>query len=68
VKSLITDFDDLTNEEIRSRRDKIIESISQINKIYPGTDEKSFNKAQKNLQNYIFSDGESAQIMHIQDS
>ena len=45
-KSLLVDFDALTDEEIRSKRDTLIAEISRINKAYPGTDEKSFAKVQ----------------------
>lgn len=41
--------------------------ISRINKEYPGTDEKSFTKAQADIGNYEFADGEAAKILHIED-
>ena len=41
--------------------------ISRINKEYPGTDEKSFNKAQADIGNYEFTDGEAAKVLHIDD-
>lgn len=67
-KALITDFEDLTNEEIRVKRDSITQSVSRINKMYPGTDDKAFAEAQKRLPNYMFKDGESAKLLHICDN
>ena len=55
-KSLLIDFDELTNEEIREKRDDISMAVGRINKKYPGTDAKSFAMAQKNMPNYIFLD------------
>lgn len=66
-KSLIVDFEDLTNEEIRTQRDRITQIISQINKQYPGTDSKAFSEAQKNLKNYMFEDEESAKLLNLED-
>lgn len=66
-KDLFTDYDDLTNEQIRQRRDEITKNVSRINKKYPGTDEKSFAKAQKTIKNYIFYDGEAANILNIEE-
>lgn len=61
-KSLLVDFDALTDEEIRSKRDTLIAEISRINKAYPGTDEKSFAKVQKEIRKYTFEDGESERL------
>lgn len=58
-KSLLVDFADLPVEEIRKKRDELIDKVSQINKKYPGTDNKSFKKAQKIKQDYIFDEGEA---------
>lgn len=66
-KSLIVDFEDLANEEIRTQRDRITQIISQINKQYPGTDSKAFSEAQKNLKNYMFEDEESAKLLNLED-
>lgn len=66
-KALIVDFDDLSKEEIRFKRDEISKQVGIINKKYPGTDEKSFMKAQNNLQNYIFKDGEAARYLHVKE-
>ena len=43
-KSLLVDFDALPDDEIRTKRDKLIEKVVRIKKDYPGTDEKSFYK------------------------
>ena len=66
-KALITDFDDLTVEEIRTKRDSITQSVSRINKAYPGTDNKAFAITKKNLSHYVFEDGESAKLLHVSD-
>lgn len=42
-------------------------AVSRINKEYPGTDEKSFTKAQADIRNYEFTDGEVAKALHIDD-
>ena len=63
-KSLLCDFEELSNEEIRAKRDQITQRVSQINKKYPGTDNEAFNKAQKNIKNYMFDEGESARALN----
>ena len=63
-KSLLVDFDDLNIEDIRKRRDSLIERISQINKSYPGTDEKAFAEAQKEIGKYVFVYGEAERIVN----
>ena len=55
----------LTDEEIRSRRDRLTRAVSRINKAYPGTDEESFRKAQKDIGKYIFEDGEAEKLLHM---
>ena len=67
-KSLLIDFDDLEVEEIRTRRDKLTKAISRINKEYPGTDEKSFAQAQRDMPKYTFEDGEAERLLHIEPS
>ena len=62
-KALLVDFDALTDEEIRTKRDTLIAEIGRINKAYPGTDEKSFAKAQKEIGKYTFEDGESERLV-----
>lgn len=64
-KSLLVDFDELSNDDIRKRRDAITKSVSRINKAYPGTDSKAFARAQKNIGNYIFEKGEAAKALNI---
>ncbi|MCR5534559.1 MAG: SLATT domain-containing protein [Bacteroidaceae bacterium] len=64
-KSLLCDYADLTNEVIRIRRDEITEKVSRINKKYPGTDDKAFAVAQKNIQKYMFEEGESAGVLNV---
>lgn len=66
-KSLLVDFDDLSTEQIRDKRDRLSEVVSQINKRSPGTDEKSFRKAQKEIGNYTFQDGEAEQLLHVEN-
>ena len=67
-KSLITDFESVDVTEVRSRRDSLIMAVSRINKEYPGTDEKSFTKAQTDICKYEFSEGEAAKILHTEDT
>lgn len=60
--SLITDFDDLDNGCIRDRRDKIYKDWAKINKLYPGTDKKSYKESQEALQReeeQTFNSGEA---------
>lgn len=64
-KSLIVDFDDIDILEARDRRDNLIQIVSEINKKYPGTDEKSFKKAQADIGKYEFNDGESEAVLNI---
>ena len=64
-KSLLIDFESLTDEEIRSRRDSLTRAVSRINKTYPGTDDDSFREAQKNIKNYLFEDGEADKVLHL---
>lgn len=66
-KSLLVDFDFLTVDKIRDKRDKLIQEVSRINKIYLGTDEKSFNKAQKEIGKYLFEKGEADKLCQICD-
>lgn len=66
-KSLIVDFETIDKAEARTRRDSLIVEVGRINKKYPGTDEKSFTKAQTIIGNYEFTDGEAAKALHIDD-
>ena len=65
--AIITDYEDLTNEEIRSWRDDLTKAVSRINKKYPGTDKRSFVEAQKSKGNYMFEEGESARDLNVVD-
>ena len=58
-KSLLVDFDVLSDDEIRKERNKLTDTVSHINKSYPGTDKKSFAKAWKEIGKYTFEDGEA---------
>ncbi len=60
--SLITDFDILSDSEIRAKREKLQEQVSNINKNYPSTDKRSYKKAQKALkedEEQTFNEGEA---------
>lgn len=65
-KALITDYVELSNEEIRLKRDEITQVVSRINKEYPGTNKKAFNKARKEIKNYMFELGESAKALNVE--
>ena len=43
----------------------LIMSVSKVNREYPGTDEKSFKKAQKNIKDYMYNEGEAAKILNM---
>lgn len=58
-KSLLVDFNDLAIDDIRKMRNDLTNRTSHINKKYPGTDEKSFEKAKENKARYIFEKGEA---------
>ena len=62
-KSLLVDFDILPDDEIRAKRDKLIAEVGRINKAYPGTDEKSFIKAQREIEKYTFKEGEAETLL-----
>lgn len=66
-RDLITDYEDMTNDQIREKRNDITREVSRINKEYPGTDERAFIKAQKNIQNYMFSEKEAAKILNFEE-
>ena len=67
-KSLLIDLDDLEPEQIRIKRDALNECVSQINKKYPGTDDKSFKQAKADIGKYQFEDGEVARLLHVTNS
>lgn len=59
--SLLTDFEILSVEQIIEKRDELQERCSTIYSQYPGTDKKSYRKAQKALkveQEQSFSESE----------
>ncbi len=58
----------MTNDQIREKRNDITREVSRINKEYPGTDERAFIKAQKNIQNYMFSEKEAAKILNFEEN
>ena len=65
-KSLIVDFVALSDVEIRSKRDSLIEMVAEVNETYPGTDDKSFKKARKLLKNeerQTFRSGEAEKFL-----
>jgi len=64
-RSLLTDFDTLEIKDIQKRRDDLIGRVSDINKKYPGTDDKAFKKAQEKLKDYKFKDGEAVDLMYV---
>lgn len=66
--ALITDFDDLQDDEIRTKRDQITAQVSRINKQYPGTDKKSYAAAQRAIQKeeeQFFSQSELQHLLNI---
>ena len=62
-KSLLVDFDTLLDDEIKTKRDALINAVSKVNKAYPGTDEKSFSQAQKEIGKYTFDEGEAEKLL-----
>ncbi len=63
-KSLLVDFDGLSDEAIQHKRDELTAAVGKVNKAYPGTDEKSFAKAQAEIGKYIFNEGEAEQLLN----
>ena len=67
--SLLTDFEIMEDDAIRCRRDDLQRRVSQINRQYPGTDKKSYRKAQKALQKeeeQTFKDGEVDELLPVE--
>ena len=62
-KSLLVDFDGLSDETIQRKRDELIAAVGKVNKTYPGTDEKSFAKAQAEIGKYTFDEGEAEKLL-----
>ncbi len=66
--ALITDFEILTDDEIRNRRDLLTERISRVNNNYPGTDKDSYKEAQialKQEEEQYFGKGEAEHLLNI---
>lgn len=63
-KHLLTDLDDIEVDQVRIQRDALTERVGEINKKYPGTDSRSFKKAQDDKGNYTFTDGEAEQLLN----
>ncbi len=49
--------------EVRIKWDSLIDATSKVNRNYPGTDEKSFAKAQKEIGKYTFDDDEAERLI-----
>ena len=64
-KSLLIDFDALSDDLIREKRDNLTEAVGKVNKTYPGTDNKSFKKAQKSIGRYTFDNGEAEKLLNL---
>ena len=64
-KSLVVDFDDLSIDVIREKRDLLNQKLKEIYDRYPGTDEKGFKKAQLEISKYKFDEGESQKLLNI---
>lgn len=67
--SLLTDFEIIEDDEIRCRRDELQRRVSEINKKYPGTDQKSYREAQIALQKeeeQTFNEGEVDVLLPIE--
>lgn len=63
-RSLLVDFSGLSDEEIRAKRDELMAAVGKVNKNYPGTDAKSISQAQKDIEKYSFSKGESEKLFN----
>lgn len=64
--SLLTDLDILDEDNIREQRDILQDTVSKINRKYPGTDGKSYAAAQNALQNeeeQTFQEGEVDELL-----
>lgn len=64
--SLITDFDSMPLDEIKSKRDFLKATVSKINKKYPGTDRCGYMRARKGLkeeEEQTFNEGEAEMLL-----
>ncbi|MDO4462911.1 MAG: SLATT domain-containing protein [Bacillota bacterium] len=67
--SLISDFEIMKENELRCQRDELQKRVSEINHKYPGTDTKSYRKAQVALQEdeeQTFNEGEVDGLLPIE--
>ncbi|MBR3355496.1 MAG: hypothetical protein IKG47_09125 [Oscillospiraceae bacterium] len=65
---MLIDFDGLSDENIQRKRDELISAVGKVNKTYPGTDEKSFAKAQMEIGKYIYDEGEAEKLLNAKRS
>ena len=66
--SLITDFYDLSLNDIRLKRDEIQHIWSEVNRKYPGTDKKGYKEAKKSLKDeeeQTFNEGEVEKFLPV---
>lgn len=64
--SLLVDFDDFTIEQIRDRRDELIQETANVYKNRPKTSLRAYREAQKALQveeEQTFNEGEAEQLL-----
>lgn len=64
--SLLVDFDDFTTEQIRNRRDELIQETANVYKNRPKTSLPAYRQAQKALQveeEQTFNEGEAEQLL-----
>ena len=66
-KFILSDFENLDENEIRQKRDMLMEAVSHINKSFPGTDKKSFIYAQKHFSDYKYEKGEAGRAINLDD-
>ena len=65
-QSLIIDFDGMETAQIQKARTEIMLEVDQINRKYPGTDQKGYKAAQKALkvnEEQYFAPGEADQLL-----
>ena len=62
-RSLLADFDILSDQEITAKRDELIAATSKVNKNYPDTDEKAFAKAKEDIDKYTFAPDEAEKLI-----
>lgn len=65
-QSLITDFDGMETAQIQAARTELMYAFDQVNRKYPGTDPRSYKKAQKALKEddeQYFAPGEADKLL-----